>query len=195
MAHCASCRAKIGLLGRSWTRFEGEKLCYLCLQDLVRERSVELRRQLLEENPDVLARVFVAGPDPCLPKGKRKLLGVLLLAGEGLTFAVYEEYKTQDNSLLLGMLGALIDGVVNRRRHRQALVRLEPLRAIPRQDLASIVENAQELFHFPLEQIDRIRADSRRCGLRRSGHKTLYLHWADTRREIQNFRQEIRRVC
>ncbi len=192
MAHCTSCRAKIGLLGRTWTRFEGEKLCYLCFEELTRQRSDRHRRQLLAEEPDVLARAFVAGVDPCLPKGKRRLIGVLLLTGSGLTFAVYQEYRKQDNSLLLGMLGALMDGIVNRRRHRQALAQIEPLRAIPRQDLASIIENAQELYHFPMEQIDRIQANSRRCGLRRKGHKTLWFQWADTRKEIREFRREIR---
>jgi hypothetical protein len=193
MGRCTTCRARIGFLGRHSRLVDGERHCTRCATGAEVNRFQRAADQLTDPEIRVYGRSKIIGKNPERLGSTERFIGLLLLTNRGVFYARYTMYKADQNIIiLLGLLGAFLDQLIHNKRRRSALAELEPLNQVPLEDTASIAESAEDLFHFPPEQIRGIKADAKRLCLRRKGRKTLYFLLGGEKQENLEFRDTVR---
>jgi len=183
MGRCATCGKRIGVFGGKWRKIDGRKHCTDCAPGVMAHRREAARQAILADRaPQVVLAAPVVSRDLDYPANYRRYTGALMLTDKGVIFAQTGEYKkSQSGGALFGVAGAVYDALAEKGRRDAAAAGLTG--AVAR-DPAALLEEAEQLFLFRLEDIAKLKANSRTCQLK-AGKRTVVFRWIDGRRTIR----------
>ena len=184
MGHCATCGKRVGTFGRRYRRLDGGRHCLDCVPIAIeRRRERTVNAIAAGPSPRVVLVAPVISRDLDYPANYRRYTGALLLTDRGVIFAQYDEYKkAHDGGRVLNLVGAAIDGFVERRRRNAACMTLDDV-----SDAGSIIGQATQLFFFETEDISKLKANNTSCEVK-VNRVTTPFRWVDPRKSIKPHR-------
>ena len=165
MGRCATCGRRIGSFGRKWRKVDRVKHCIECAPNVMgRRRESTMAAIIADSGPRVILVGPVSSRDLDYPTNHRRYTGALLLTDRGVIFAQHGEYKkAESGGALFGLLGATIDALVERGRRNEASTGLTDADV---GNAMALVDQAEQLFFFKLDDIKKLKGNNRRFQLK-----------------------------
>lgn len=184
MACCATCGKRIGVFfGRSWRRIDKAKHCLQCFPlAAARRREATLSCILAAGEPQVFLAAPVISRDLDAPSNDRRYTGAVLLTDRGVIFSQHGQYKKgRCAAALFGLLGAILDGLLENRRRAKASPGLGDVNALNAMDT---IHDAEHLFFFPSENIREMKGDRSYMELKLAKGSVVF-RWMNPRQSIK----------
>ena len=183
MARCATCGESVGFFGKKWRRLDGARHCVDCAPNVMAQRRQATREAIMAGSaPQVVLTAEVISRDLDYPGNSRRYTGAVLLTDKGVVFAQYGEYKKAEGGMaMFGVVGALADNYVEKRRREEASMDMADVESTAP---TTLMDQAEQLFFFKLDDITRIKGANSYVELRLLKGRALF-RWMDPRQSVK----------
>ncbi len=189
MGRCANCSKRLGFMFGKWRKLGAVKYCLPCAPEAtIRRRQSTIERIHEGSPPRPIFTVPVLSRDPDYPSNSRRFTGLLMFTDKGVIFAQYGEWKKADSGagILFGVLGMLVAGLAENKRRKAALQYVPSTSSQGGEDAVTL-EDAVQVFYFPLESISKMKGRSVDCTVK-IDKKTSRFLWHGGKKAIRPHR-------
>jgi hypothetical protein len=196
MGRCANCSKRLGFMFGKWRKLGAAKYCLPCAPGAMNRRRESTIQRIHEGSPPrTIFTVPVLSRDPDYPSNSRRFTGLLMFTDKGVIFAQYGEWKKADSGagilfVLFGMvvavLGVVVAGWAENKRRKAALQYVPSTSSQGGEDAVTL-EDAVQVFYFPLESISKMKGRSVDCTVK-ADKKTSRFLWHGGKKAVRPHR-------